>query len=183
MNFATAFLFAVLWAGPAWASEAHSPSINEIFFPLINFLIFLYLIKRYGLPVARDSFRTRHEEIARSVTEAAAARDHAEARAQEYRDRLARLTDEIRRIHETFIAEGEREKTKLLQQAEAQAVKVKADADFLAGQELKVAQLRVRREMARLAYTSAASTIRSHLTPADNQRLVDEFLAGLGGAR
>ena len=183
MNFATAFLFAVLWASSAWASEAHHPSINDIFFPLINFLIFLYLIKRFALPPARDYFRTRHEEIARSVTEAAAARERAEARAQEYRDHLARLTDEVKKIHETFIAEGEREKTKLLQEAEGQAAKVKADADFLAGQEMKVAELQVRQEMARLAHTSAENTIRSHLTPADNKRLVDEFLAGLGGTR
>jgi F-type H+-transporting ATPase subunit b len=183
MNFATSFFLAMLWAGRAWASEAHGPSINDIWFPLINFLIFLYLIKRFALPVARDYFRTRHEDISRSVSEATAARERAEARAQEYRDRLARLTEEVKKIHEAFIAEGERERAKLVQEAEAQAAKLKADADFLAGQELKVAELQVRREMARLAHASAENAIRVHLTPGDNQRLVDEFLAGLGGAR
>jgi F-type H+-transporting ATPase subunit b len=183
MTFATALLFTLLCAGSASASEAHGTSINDIWFPLINFLIFLYLIKRFALPVARDYFRTRHEEISQSVTEAASGRDRAEARTQDYRDRLARLTDEVKKIHEMFIAEGEREKGKVLQEAQAQAANLKADGDFLAAQEVKVAQLKLRQEIAQLAHSSAEDTIRSHLTPADNQRLVDEFLTGFGGTR
>lgn len=183
MNFSSALLFTLLWVDSAWASEAHAPSIHEIWFPLINFLIFLYLIKRFAVPVARDHFRTRHEEIGRSVAEAAAARDQAEARAQEYHDRLARLKEEVRRIHATFISEGERQKARLLTAAEGQAAKVKTDADFLAGQEMKVAQARLLQEIARLARASAEKIIRRHFTHEDDKRLVDEFVAKLRGIR
>lgn len=183
MNFLSALLFILLWLDSAWASEAHAPSIHEIWFPLINFLIFLYLIKRFAVPVARDHFRTRHEGIRRLVAEAAAAKDQAETRAQEYRDRLARLKEEVKRIHETFTSEGEREKARMLREAEGQAAKVKADADFLVGQEMKVAQARLLQETARLAHASAEKMIRSHLTPEDDKRLADEFVTKLGGLR
>jgi F-type H+-transporting ATPase subunit b len=183
MNFLSALLFVLMWLDVAWASEAHAASIHEIWFPLINFLIFLYLIKRFAVPVARDHFRTRHEDIRRSVTEAAAAKDQAESRAQQYRDRLAVLKEEVKRIHEAFTSEGEREKERMLRDAETQAAKVKADADFLVGQEMKVAQAGLLREIAHLARASAERIIRSHFTHEDDKRLADEFVAKLGGSR
>ncbi|HWP58906.1 MAG TPA: hypothetical protein VNL14_13520 [Candidatus Acidoferrales bacterium] len=177
-------VFAVcLSATSAWASEAHAPGLSGVLFPVINFLIFLYLIKRFGLPLVRAHFDHRHEEIRRAVAEAAAERERAESRVRDYRSRLAGLQNEIRKIHEGFIAEGQREKARLIQEGEAQAAKVRADADFLAGQELKVAQLELRRFMASTARAAAEQLIRSRLTPEDDKRLIDEFVSGLGGAR
>jgi hypothetical protein len=47
-----------LGVAQAWASAAeaehHAPSINQIWFPLANFLIFAFVIAHYALPLARD---------------------------------------------------------------------------------------------------------------------------------
>jgi F-type H+-transporting ATPase subunit b len=183
VNLVGAGLFILLWASSAAAAEEHAAPISHILYPLLNFLIFLYLLKRFALPLARDYFHVRREQIARSLNEAAIAKERMEEKVQDYRERFVGLKEEIRKIHEAFVAEGEREKSRLLEEARALATKIRADSDFLAGQEFKVAQHQLRLEMARMAHAAAERSIRSHLTAADERRLIDEFVTGVGGAR
>lgn len=174
------FSLAQLWAAPSAGVEVHAASVTQVIFPLINFLIFLYLVKRFLFPFIKDHLRSRREEILRSVKEADEGRERAEAMVRDYRDRLARLDEETKKIRETLHAEGEREKIKLLAEAEELATKIRADADFLAQQELKVAQQRMREEIARIAQTAAEQAVQRHLTSADQRRLVEGFLQEVG---
>ena len=142
--FVVLFLFE-LWAAPAGAAEEHAASVTELIFPLVNFLIFLYLIKRYLLPLAKDYLKTRREEIAAAVREADEAKRRADALLRDYQNRLARLSEETRVIREALRAEGEREKAKLLAEAEILVTGIKTDADFLVEQEVKLTRQELRR--------------------------------------
>ena len=178
-------LFAILflsdlWAAPSPGIEEHAASVTQVIFPLINFLIFFYLIKRFLLPMIKDHLRTRREEIVAALGEADESKRNAELMIRDYRARLARMEEEARKLREMFCAEGEREKARLLREAEELAAKIRADADFLAEQELKLARQKVREEIARLAQAAAQKVIQDHLTPADQKRLVEEFLSGVG---
>ncbi len=181
MNLIRAIVLVLVCVGPAAAAEAHAASINQIWFPLINFLIFLYLLKRFAVPLARDYFRTRRQGIARSINEAAAEKERAEARLREYKDRWAGVGAEIKKIHEAFVADGEKEKARSLAEAQTLALKIKSDADFLAGQEARIAQQKLRAEIARLARAAAERTVHNQLTAEDNRRLIDEAVTELGG--
>ncbi len=176
----TALLVSQLWASSAAAAEEHAASVTEVIFPLINFLIFLYLIKRFLLPLIRSHLRSRREEIVSALGEAGESKKAAEAMVREYRERLAGLGEESGRIQEELRADGERERTKLLREAEELASKMKADTDFLAEQEIKLARQKLRQEIARIAQAAAQKLIQNHLTPADQQRLVEEFLSEVG---
>ncbi|MEK7782619.1 MAG: ATP synthase F0 subunit B [Candidatus Binatota bacterium] len=68
-----------LWASSSAGVEEHAASVTEIIFPLINFLIFLYLIKRFLLPVVRSHLRSRREQIVSALGEA----DESKRRAEE----------------------------------------------------------------------------------------------------
>lgn len=176
----TFFFLAELWAAGSAAAEAHGAPVSQVIFPLINFLIFLYLIKRFVLPFAREHLRTRRAEIATTVQEAEQSKGQAEAMVQDYRGRLRGLEDEAKRIGGELVAEGERERARLLREAEETALRVTADADFLAAQEVKSARRQLRAEMARMAQASAQRLIQSHFTSTDQNRLVEEFLSGVG---
>jgi len=179
-------LHGALFSAPAWAAagaEAHGASIAQIVFPLINFLIFIYLIKRFLLPFVRDHLRSRREQVVRAVREAAEAKEKAEAMAGDYRGRLARAVEETKKIKERLRAEGERERSKLLAEAEDLARRLRADGDFLAEQELKAARQEVRAEMARLARETAEELVRRHFTADDQKRLVEEFMREVGESR
>jgi len=66
----------ILSVAQAWASAAeaehHAPSLTQILFPLGNFLIYAYIIKRFALPVVRDFLRSRRAEILTSIQGASA---------------------------------------------------------------------------------------------------------------
>ena len=79
--------------------------------------------------------------------------------------------------------DGEREKAKLLEEAAVLAKKIKDDARFLGEQEVKMARQKVREEMADHAENQARQLIERNFTPADQGRLVDEFIHSIGQSR
>jgi F-type H+-transporting ATPase subunit b len=177
------FPLAVLWAASSAPAEGHAAPLSQIIFPLINFLIFLYLVKRFLLPHVKDHLRSRRAQIVDAVTEAEEGEKRAERMVQDYRDRLARLDAEAQEIRAALRADGMREKGKLLAEAERMAVKIKKDAEFVSQQEVKVAQQRLRAEIAQIAQGAAAKVIQACFTPADQKRLLEEFLREVGGTQ
>ncbi|HXV83766.1 MAG TPA: ATP synthase F0 subunit B [Candidatus Binatia bacterium] len=174
----------VVGVAQAWASAAeaehHAPSINQIWFPLANFLIFAFIIVHYALPPIRNFLRSRRDEVLATVREAAAKKQQAEAIVQDYKARLARVEQEMESIVASLRAEGEREKTKLLADTQALADNIKEDARFLADQEVKMARQKIREEIANQAEASARELIQRHLSRADQGRLVEDFIRSIG---
>jgi len=181
VSFFDLFALPEVWAAST-GGEHHGPSINQIWFPLVNFLIFAFLIKIYVLPLVRNYLRSRRDEVVDAIKAAAANKQRAEALVQEYQARLARLRDESNSIQESLRAETEREKARLLNEADAMAAKVRSDARFLAAQEVKVTQQKVRHEMAETAKAKAIELVRHHISAADQSRLVEDFIQNIGQA-
>jgi F-type H+-transporting ATPase subunit b len=176
-------LIAPVWAAPSVDTAHAVPSMAQLIFPFINFVIFLYLVRRFLLPKAREYFRSRRDEIKDAVQGASESIRDAEQRVQDLRNRLSLLSEEAKNIEEELRREGERQKSKLLVETEHLANKIKLDAGFLADQEAKLARRTVRQEIARRARQSAEQALQRHLTPADQQRLVQEFLTDLRQAK
>jgi F-type H+-transporting ATPase subunit b len=177
-------LFAVTaaWASTAEA-EHHAPSLNDIWFPLVNFLIFAFIIKRFAVPLLHDYLRARREEVVSTLETAAESKRRASALVQDYRWRLAHLDEQVQSIQNSLRAEGEREGAKLLQDAEASARKIKADASFLAEQEVKMARQQLREEIAAQAAGKARELIQRNMSPADQGRLLEQFIQNIGQAQ
>ena len=127
MSFFELFGVAQAWASAAEA-EHHAPSIHQIWFPLGNFLIFAFIIVHYALPPVRNFLRSRYDEVLAAVRAAALRRQQAEAIVQDYMGRLARVEQELQSIAVSLRDEGEREKAKLLRDAQTLAAKIKEDA-------------------------------------------------------
>jgi F-type H+-transporting ATPase subunit b len=180
-------LLELFLTGCAWASSAeaehHAPSIHGIWFPLANFLIFAYILKRFALPIVRDFLKSRHREVLTAVKDAAERRQRAEALVQEYKGRLAGLDQEVQSIEALSRADGEREKGKLLKEAEVMATKIKQDGRFLADQEVKVARQKIRQEIADQAERTARDLIQRHISATDQTRLAQEFIDNIGQLR
>ena len=185
MSRVVGLLVSLLLAVPAFAEEAeeHAASAGELIFPALNFLIFLYLIYRFVLPMARDYFNKRRADIAAAVNEGEEAKRRGEALLAEYRGHLARLGDELAAIRNALAADGEKEKAQLLAEAAETAQRIKADADFLAEQETRLARQELRVEIVERAAATAERLVRENLTPADQKRIVGEFLTEVEAAR
>ncbi len=178
--------YSLFFIGQAWAAaggDGHAPSMTTLLYPTINFLIFAFLIYRFALPSVRRILLSRRDQIRDEVGSADQSIEKAKATLQEYRDRLAAADNEVQALIETLRAEGEREKAKIIRDAEELGAKVKADAEFISQQETKVARQQVRDEIARVAHQSAEAIIQSHLRPVDQERFVEQFLQGIEGTR
>ena len=177
----------ILTVAQAWASAAeaehHAPSITQILFPLGNFLIYAYIIKRFALPVVRDFLRSRRTEILTSIESAAESKKQAEAVARGYQAKLAGIQREVDAIQAELRADGEREKSKLIAEAESLAAKIKDDAVFLADQEVKTARQKIRYDMAVQAESSARELLGRHLSAGDQDRLAEDFIQSIGRTR
>src|SRR4029077_7873046 len=160
-----------------------APSISELLFPLLNFLLYVYLIKRFVIPAVRDFLRSRRQQVVTSIEGATQSKQKAEAMVKDYQGRLARLPQEIQAIELLFKTEGEREKTKLLEEGQRRVGKIKEDAAFLAEQEVKVARQKIREEMAERAETGAKELIQRNLSPTDQSHLVADFIQNIGQVR
>jgi F-type H+-transporting ATPase subunit b len=179
-------LATLLLSVPAFASEAEehqAASASELIFPFLNFLLFLFLIYKFVIPMVRDYFRNRRAAIAAAINEADEAKRRGETLLADFRSRLARLGDELRRIREEFRADAERAKAKLLEEAAETARRIKSDADFLAEQEVRLARQELRKEIVERAAQTAERLVRENLTSADQKRIVGEFLSEVEAAR
>ncbi|MBI4524850.1 MAG: F0F1 ATP synthase subunit B [Deltaproteobacteria bacterium] len=178
-----ALLFlAQAWAAPA-GSDEHAASIYQIIFPLVNFVIFVYLLKRFALPWARSEMRSRRDDILSAVRDANEGKRRSDEMVRDYQGRLAGLSEEAEQIRKMLRKEGEAEKERLVRDAETLSLRMKADADFLAEQEVKIARHQVRQEIARLAEEAAHKMVQRHLTEADQKTLVEDFMVELSGIR
>ncbi|HEY7220234.1 MAG TPA: hypothetical protein VH985_17755 [Candidatus Binatia bacterium] len=177
------FPTAQAWASAAAEAEHHAPSINDLWFPLANFLIYAFILVKYALPLVRDFLRSRHDEVVAKVKQASAKKQAAEALVSEYEVKLSGLDKEVQAIQAELREEGERERTKLMSEAQAMAVKIKADASFLADQEVRSARQKVREEIAERAETTARQLIERNISNADQSRLADDFIQSIGQTR
>lgn len=149
---------------------------------LINFTILLFILVKYVGPHLRDYLATRRQALERALAEAAALKADAKARAREYEARLARVEAEIARVREEYRADAEAERARLLAEAERAAERLRRQAEVTAEQELAKARAALREEAARLATDLAEQMLRRELTPADQSRLVQEFVTRLPAA-
>jgi F-type H+-transporting ATPase subunit b len=173
-------LFSAAEAWAAGGAEHHAPDLSGLIFPVLNFLIYAGIIYYFAIPLVRGFLKTRHDEVLAAITEAADRKRRAEASVQDYRNRLAKLEQEINSIQATLKAEGELDKARLLREAEGLAGKIKSDAQFLAEQEVKLAKRQVFQELAERAKATATQLIRRSMSEADQDRLVEEFIQEIG---
>ena len=175
-------LFPVL-AFAASEGAQHEPSINDIWFPLANFLIYAFILYKYALPLVRDYLKTRREEVISTITQAAAKKQAAEALVADYKNKLAGIDKEIAALHATLREEGEWEKSRQITEAETIAMKLKEDAVFLGEQEMKIARQQLLYELADQTEAAARALIQRNLTAADQNRLAEEFIQNIGHTR
>ena len=177
------FMTAQAWASAAAEAEHHAPSINDIWFPLANFLIYAFILVKFAFPLVRDFLKSRRDEVVSTISQASAKKQAAEALVNEYRAKLAGLETEVQSILASLRQEGERERNRVVSEAQATAVKIKEDASFLAEQEVKMARQKLREEMAELAAATARQLVERNLSSADQIRLADDFIQTIGQTR
>ncbi len=145
-------------------------------------LLLYYVLYRVFGRTVMDGLRKRKEGILRGMEEAAKMKREAEGQLASYEERLAKIDQDIARIHEETRATAKAESTRILAEAKERRVRMERDAHQLVTQELKAVRETLIDTMIASALSSAEKSLTERLTEQDHQRFGDEYLAGIKGA-
>ena len=134
--------------------------------------ILFYLLRK---PV-KQFFSNRTESIKNTLEDLERQKKEAQSKLEEYQQKLSALETERNKIIQDFIAEGETEKSKIIEKAHMAATKIKEEAEMAIQQEIKKAKGLLREEVADLSAKMAEDFLKKHIKDTDHQRLIDEYL-------
>ncbi len=149
---------------------------------LINFGGLVFLLYRFGKKPIGEALAKRKESIMQEIDTAARLKDDARKRLKEYKKRFTRIEDTLAEITAEYAAQAEAEKTRILAEAEERRARMRRDAEFRIGQELKAARAELLAEAVEGAVAAAEQMLKTKVSPADLDRMNDGYLTSLAQA-
>lgn len=151
--------------------EHHEGNSNMLWMT-VNFAVLAVGIVIVWFKVLRGLLDKRGAGIKQAIEDAHAAKEAAEAKSAEYREKLSLLEKRIAEIHESLKAEGEAEKKRIIAEAEAGAAKFREQARAAAEQEVNRARIEIRGEIAVIAAGMAEEILKKELRNEDQERII-----------
>jgi F-type H+-transporting ATPase subunit b len=167
----------------AAAGEHGAPALDggRLAAQFFNFAALIAILYFAGRKPVSQALLARHEQLKSELAAAAEVRAAAQARLEKQEKRLAALEHEIADIATGIKQEAESEKARMIAAAEERARRIREEATFMIDQQVKEAEVQLRREAARAAVDAAERVVRANFGAADQQRLVDSFVADVAG--
>jgi F-type H+-transporting ATPase subunit b len=154
--------------------------IKDFAYRCFNFALMAGLLAYFVTKPIRKGLKGRTAEIEKTLADAQAAKEAAEAKHLEYSEKLAKATEEIAGITEAIRREGELERDKIIASAKELAIKIEQEADNKASGVVVKARAELRKEAASLAVELAEDLLKKQVSADDQKRLVDEYMQKVG---
>jgi F-type H+-transporting ATPase subunit b len=148
---------------------------------LLNFAVVLFILAKFGGPVARKTAAERHDLIKNALDEAASLRKQAADRLAEYETRLKKADDEVKALVAGIRADAEADKVRILAAAEEQAAQMKKDAEQRIAAEIELARAALTKEVTTAAAAATERLLRDKTTAGDQEKLVSDFIKDVQG--
>jgi F-type H+-transporting ATPase subunit b len=156
-----------------------SESIWSWVFKFVNFIVLAGILVKFAGKPLKEYLENRHRTIKNKLEEAERMLREAEALRVEYEKKIAKLDEEVEAFKETVVAQAEKEKKKILDEAAYLASKIKEQAKLTYEQEAKEAIDKIKEEIARQTIEKAEKIVMEKLTKDDHNRMVGEFIEKL----
>ena len=149
-------------------------------FILLNTLTIYFVAKKFLFVPVMKMIEDRQKEIDDMYDEAGAAKANAKALEAEYQKKLSVASETGERMVKEAVARGQAREEEIIRQANADAAAImdKAAADI--AMEKKKAVNDAKDEISGLAIAIAEKVVGRELKAADQQDLIDSFIADLG---
>ncbi|HTJ83464.1 MAG TPA: F0F1 ATP synthase subunit B, partial [Polyangiaceae bacterium] len=103
----------------------------------------------------------------------------AETRLAGYKKQMARIEERRKELHAEYRAQWDAEEKRILNEAAEKSSRMRKDAEFRVGQELKQAQADLLRESVESALAAAEELMKKRIQETDQSRLAEEYLASV----
>ncbi len=154
--------------------------LGKFLWAIANFLILLFLLKKFGYKPVLDMLDERKRSIEDAINNAETARIEAEKLRKEYETRLAEAKQEAQDIVAKATKLGEETKNEIMANAQNEAAKAIQRAQEEITREKEQAIAALRDEVAVLAVMAAGKVLGKSITVEDHAQLVKEFVAEAG---
>lgn len=148
---------------------------------ICNLLLQMYLIKRFLFKPVNEILEKRRNMADTQIRDAEAAKAEALAIKTEYEGNMAVAKEKANEIllsaQKTAVIQSE----ELLKEASAQAAAMKAKAENDIAQEKRKAVNEIKNEIGDMAMEIAGKVIEREISEEDHAKLIDEFIANVGG--
>lgn len=180
----TALLFAVFVtaAAPALAAEGghHEQSIGEMIlgmgWPVANFVIFVGVIYYFGNGPMKEYLATRSATIRKDLVEAAEIKAAATAQLAAVEQKLQALPGELAALRTRGADEIVNEEKRIAAAAEAERERLLEQTRREIDLQVRLAKKDILDHAADLSVQLATERLKKEITPADQARLVDQYL-------
>ena len=173
------FAFGAFWAsseGEEHGAEGGLDKGKDLIWRTMNFAllagILIYFLRK-PLPKALQS---RRQGIKDQLDDLERQKLEAERELAEYKQRFARLDEEVEKIVAEYIQDGEAAKANIIEEAKAAAEKLQEQAKKNIEHEFHKAKQQLKAEMADEAVAMAEKVIKKDIKPKDQKHLIDEYL-------
>ncbi len=165
--------------GPSAKDPSHKHLPPPFGFAILNFLIFLAIMTRLLFRPLGNMARDRHIRIKTELDAATKLRVEAEAKLKEFEQRTANVDQEVQSIVAQIEKEAAAEKIRIIAAAEAEAQRLKSDAEKQITTELARLKAELRTEIVDRVVAAAEEILKKQLNPDDQSKLVQSYVGKL----
>ncbi len=152
---------------------------GPLVFYIINFALFIYLVKRFGGSQISGFFRTRAKTIRENLSRSETAFKDAQALAKRAADQNAGLSAERNRIASEMADETRYQVSQTEELARETVARVHRDRELSVAAAREAGQRQLREALAASAATLAREMVRRDFQPSDQARMLDSFVGEL----
>ncbi len=179
------FIFSITFASYAFGSgggeEEHGSVLKGYIYKIINFLILVIVLFKFGKKPLGDFLKKRTELIEKTLNEAKEAKEAALKALREAEGRLKTKDAEVEAILAAGKRSGEQERDRIIEEGGKLKQKILEQAKTNIDFELKHAKEAIKAEAVELAMELAEKKLKDKLTKEEQVKLLDESLAKIGG--
>jgi F-type H+-transporting ATPase subunit b len=142
----------------------------------LNFVVLVFLLVKFGKNPLMNVLRQRKEELQRAIKRAEEQRKNAEAKANEVRQQLDESVAHLEEIKQRIIKRGETRKKEIIQEAQAESKILLMEAKRRIDNQILSTKKMFQAEMIDEAMKTVFKRLPQHITQADNQKFLDQYL-------
>jgi ATP synthase F0 subunit b len=165
--------------GPTAKDPSHKEWPPPFGYALVNFVLFFGVMYKLAAKPLRTFVADRHDRIAKDLDEAARLRQAAEAQLKEYERKVQNVDAEVDQLIKQLQTEAEADKARIIAAAEAQARKLKEDAQRQIEAEIARARDELRAAVVDAAVSAAEQLVKAQIGADDQRKMAESYVGEL----
>lgn len=166
-------------AADALAAGGNFDVMEGIVWPYFQFVIFASIVVYFGKKIVHGILESRRDDLRVKLTESKQALVLAQNKASEFESKLKGLQKEVEEMRLQYSQDGERERQKIINEAQNLATQLSKDAERTAREMVARSKEELRRELIAMAAQAVENRLTPDVTKSLDKKLNAEAVSGI----